>query len=249
MTNTSGHYISRKVRIWLLLLACTTVPVLADAPEQNIKNAVTKAFPDASVDHIRPAPVAGVYEVVIGARIVYVTADGKFLFAGDLIDLSARQNLSEERRDRIILEAVNAVAENTMVVMAPKKTLRTITVFTDVDCPYCAKLHLEMPQLVKEGVKVRYIFFPRAGLGSDSFKRSVAVWCSADRVKAIGVAKAGGPLEMKTCANPVAVHLQLSQKLNLRGTPSIVLDDGSMVPGYVPADRLLAMLGLKDGGK
>ena len=132
-----------------------------------------------------------------------------------------------------------------MIVIGPDKPKRTLTVFTDVDCGYCAKFHLDVPALNKQGVKVRYLFYPRTGINSESYRRAVAVWCADDRVKAIGIAKAGGKLNMKTCPNPVASHYQLGQRLDINGTPSIFLDDGKVLPGYVPAPRLLGILGLK----
>jgi thiol:disulfide interchange protein DsbC len=128
--------------------------------------------------------------------------------------------------------------------MGPEKAKRTITVFTDVDCPYCSKFHLDVPELNKQGVKVRYLFYPRAGTNSETFRRTVAVWCAKDRVKAIGIAKAGGNVDMKTCTNPVEKHFQLGQRLGVDGTPTIFVDDGKKLPGYVPAPRLLGMLGI-----
>ena len=113
----------------------------------------------------------------------------------------------------------------------------------------CARLHQEVPKLTQAGVKVRYLLYPRAGKGSETYNRSIAVWCAKDRVKAIGVAKNGGTLEMKTCANPVDEHVRLGHEVGVEGTPTIVMDDGRVLPGYAPAAELLAALGLQDGKK
>lgn len=216
----------------------------AEPDRKAIEAALSKVIPGASIQALRASPVAGLYEADLGGQLVYISGDGKFLFAGDLYDLEARVNLTEQRREQAAARLLDAMSENNMIVMGPDRPKRTVTVFTDVDCPYCARLHLDVPELTKQGVKVRYLLFPRNGVGSQTYKRSVAVWCAADRVKAVGIAKAGGQLEMKSCANPVAEHYQLGQKLGVSGTPTIFVDDGKKIGGYVPAPRLLAILGI-----
>jgi thiol:disulfide interchange protein DsbC len=219
--------------------------VFADADLEAVKKSLTKALPDISISEIKPSPIAGVYEVVADLQVIYVTADGKFLLMGDLVDLGTRSNLSAVKRSGLTKHAIDAIGEANMVVIGPANAKHTITVFTDVDCPYCAKLHLEVPQLVKEGVKVRYLLYPRTGIGSDTYNRSVAAWCSKEPATAIGTLKAGGKIEMKTCANPVKRHYELGQALHISGTPTIILDNGKIIPGYMPAANLLSMLGMK----
>lgn len=214
-----------------------------------LREKLTQRFPDLTVTDLRVAPIPGLYELTFGTRSALVTKDGRYLIHGDLIDLETRRNLTQEQRSKLILQEIGAIGEKNMVVMGPATAKRTITVFTDVDCPYCARLHQEVPKLNKAGVKVRYLLYPRAGKGSETYKKSVAVWCAKDRVQAIGVAKAGGKIELKTCANPVDQHLRLGAEVGVEGTPTLVLDDGRVIPGFVPADKLLATLGLPDGEK
>jgi thiol:disulfide interchange protein DsbC len=223
------------------------LPALAaDIDVAKLKKKV-EATLGLTFDEVKPTPVAGLYEAVVGTRVVYISADGNYMFNGDLVDLTVRKNLSEARRATLINKVLDQIGEANMIVIGPAKPKRTITVFTDVDCPYCAKLHLEVPELTKNGVKVRYLLFPRGGLESETYKRSVAVWCAADRVKAIGIAKNGGKIDMKTCDNPVAKHYQMGKDLGIEGTPTILLDDGQILPGYLPAARLLDTLGIKKG--
>ncbi len=219
------------------------------AGEQDIKQVksnLVRAFPELSAASVKPSSASGLYEVEFDARVFYVTSDGKYLMMGDLVDMGTRTNLTEERRAAVRSRLLDEVGEENMIVMGPAKAKRTLTVFTDVDCPYCAKFHLEVPELNKQGVKVRYLFYPRAGLQSESYKRAVAVWCASDRVKAIGIAKAGGKLDMKTCPNPVEKHYRLGGRLDVNGTPTIFVDNGKVFPGYMPAPRLLSMLGIKN---
>jgi thiol:disulfide interchange protein DsbC len=133
-----------------------------------------------------------------------------------------------------------------MVIFAPEEYDHTITVFTDIDCGYCRKLHNEIDAFMAEGIRVRYLFYPRAGLGSPSYQKAVSVWCADDRKQALTDAKAGEPLPEKSCENPVADHMALGEAMGVTGTPAILLENGQLVPGYVPAKRMAAIL---NGGK
>lgn len=237
------------LRFLLFCLASFSIsfPVFAgDSEVSQIKAELVRVFPELKSAIIKPSPVSGMYEVEFDSKIFYASSDGKHLFMGDVMELRSQSNLTENRRAAIRTRILSEVGEENMIVIGPDKPQRTLTVFTDVDCGYCAKFHLDVPALNKQGVKVRYLFFPRAGINSESYRRSVAVWCADDRAKAIGIAKAGGKLNMKTCPNPVESHFQLGQRLEIGGTPSIFLDNGKVLPGYMPAPRLLGMLGIKN---
>lgn len=229
-----------------VLLAVGLLPFVATAADMpsvdQLRATLAERLPDAKVEEIRPSPVAGIYEVVVDNRLYYISADGRYLLTGDVVDMQSRKNVSTDKREKLMMRSIDAIGDANMVIIGPKKARHTVTVFTDVDCPYCAKLHLEVPALNKEGVRVRYLFFPRAGVGSESYQRSVAVWCAKDRAEAMGIAKAGGKLPMKSCANPVAEHYELGQAIGVQGTPTLILDTGKIIPGYVPATKLLEML-------
>jgi thiol:disulfide interchange protein DsbC len=226
----------------------TAVTATADANTDKFKQKLASQLPEFPINDVKPSPITGLYEVTIGGDTVLISADGKYLLTGDLIEVATRTNLSEKKRSMKILDAIEQTGEKDMIVMGPAKAKHTITVFTDVDCPYCAKLHNEVPELTKAGIKVRYLLYPRAGVGSETYKRSVAVWCAKDRIKAVGIAKAGGALDMQTCDNPVAANIRLGQSLGVSGTPTLVLDSGQVIPGYVPAEKLVAGFG-QDGSK
>lgn len=228
----------------LLLPAC--VSAVDDTAE--LKKRLQERFRDLTITDIQPAPVAGLYEVTFGTRVALVSADGNYLITGDLIDLSNDRNISAERRAKLVLNTlIERTGDKNMIVFGPAKAKRTITVFTDVDCPYCRKLHNEVSALNQAGVQVRYLLYPRAGQGSETYQRSVAIWCAKDRNQAVGAALSGGKLDMKTCKNPVDDHLKLGAEIGVSGTPTIILDDGRIAPGYVPAAQLLGALGLVDG--
>jgi len=213
------------------------------AGQAAIKKSLGAVLPGVSLDNISPSPVSGVSEVQVGPRLFYVTNDGKYMLQGSLIDLETRVDVSEERRKGIRLDAINAVGEDQMIIFPAKESRHTITVFTDIDCGYCRKLHKEIDQYNANGITVRYMMFPRSGVGSPSYNKAVSVWCEKDHQDALTRSKAGEELQAGTdCANPVKQHYELGQLIGVRGTPALVLDDGEMLPGYVPAVKLAKAL-------
>ena len=228
----------------LSLLLLGGVARADDAGIDQVKAVMNKVMPDTQPDTVRQSPVKGLYEVAYGARIYYVSADGKYLISGDMFDLKNETNMTESLRGTARLSAINTLGEKNMIVYPAKgKAKHTITVFTDIDCPYCRKLHEGMKEMNDLGITVRYLAFPRAGIPSASYDKAVSVWCAADRNKAMDDAKLHSKIEGKSCTdNPVKQELQLGSEIGVTGTPALVLDDGSLIPGYVPPQRLAAML-------
>jgi len=229
-----------KTAIFLCLALFASNSVLADraADEASIRQALGDVKP-ASVE---PTPLAGLYEVVVGSNVVYMSADGRYMLQGELVDVQKRVSLTEPRRRAVTRTVIDSVGEDKMIVFKPQEVKHVVTVFTDIDCGYCRKLHNEMDQYLDEGIKVRYLMFPRAGVGSESYKKAVAVWCAEDRNGALTDAKNGKAVEMKSCDNPIDQHMDLVRQLGARGTPFIVLEDGGTQPGYVPAKQLSRLL-------
>lgn len=228
--------------IVLLGLFCGQVVMADDADTADIKKALEILAPGTKPDSIAPSSIPGLYEVLVGADVLYVTKNGRYLLHGDMLDLQTKKNLTEDKRTAGRLKLVNAMPEDKMVVFAPKKVKHTITVFTDIDCQYCRRMHTEIADLNQAGIKVRYLLYPRAGLDSESYQKAVSVWCAKDRKSALTKAKATGDIERKKCASPVQEHMALADKVGVSGTPTLVLEDGTAVPGYVPASRLAVLL-------
>jgi thiol:disulfide interchange protein DsbC len=139
---------------------------------------------------------------------------------------------------------LEALDESEMVVFAPENPQKTVTVFTDFDCTYCRKLHQEVPVLNELGIAVRYLAYPRAGVGSASYDKMVSAWCADDPNTALTDAKMGKAIPQKTCANPVAKQYRLGDDFGVTGTPALILEDGQLLPGYMPASALAARLGI-----
>jgi thiol:disulfide interchange protein DsbC len=194
-------------------------------------------------DSVAATPIPGLYEVLLGGQVLYLSADGRFVIQGEIVDLSSSDNVTENRRAELRGKAIDALGEKNMLIFSPEGPAKhTVTVFTDIDCGYCRKLHTQMAAYNKEGIKVRYLWFPREGIGSESYNKAVSVWCAADQQAAMTKAKSGEKIESKTCDNPVKAEYELGQKLGVRGTPSIILESGEMVPGYLSPTQLAQLL-------
>lgn len=218
--------------------AAQAAEALSEEAETRVRNSLKVLLPNITPDSVRPTPVPGLVEVVFGPRLVYITDDGRFLLQGNVIDLERRENLTEGRVAEAKAKAIEAVGESNMIVFGPDNAKHTVTVFTDIDCAYCRKLHAEMDQYNDAGIRVRYLYFPRAGLESESYWKAVATWCADDRQQAMTDAKSGNAIDMKRCENPVESHYRLGAQMGVQGTPAIVTADGQVVPGYVPANKL-----------
>ncbi len=225
----------------LLVMLILPPPASADGVPEVVLETAASLLPGQPPDDVSAAPVQGFYQAIYGLQVVYISADGKYLLYGDLIDLEENVNLTEDARKSGRLEALGELDEAGMVVFEPDQVTSTVTVFTDTSCGYCVKLHREMAAINAGGVKVRYLGYPRTGTQSPTFETLVSVWCADDPQQAMTDAKAGLAIEEKSCQTPIERHINVAQRLGIRGTPTIVLQDGHLVPGYVPAGELVEM--------
>jgi thiol:disulfide interchange protein DsbC len=221
----------------------------AQQPETtDPRAAVAVHIAGSKPDDFRTTPIEGIYEYTRGSDIAYVTADGKYMISGDLYEVAGLHNLTEAHRRELRSHMLAAVPESQMLIFGPKDAKYTVTVFTDVDCAFCRKLHSQIADYNRLGIRVRYLLYPRTGPNSSSWTKAEQVWCSADRNDALTRAKLGLELKNKPCDdNPVAHTYQVGKDFALSGTPAIVMTDGEMLEGYLPPDLLLKHL--QDDGK
>jgi thiol:disulfide interchange protein DsbC len=221
--------------------ALAAEPAAKTTPDPRAR--IAKKFPGVKAEDIRPSPIGGIYEVLLGADTAYVSADGRYIIAGDLYEIDTRKNLTEEGRTAARVKVLSKLDERDMIVFKPAAVKHTITVFTDVDCGYCRKLHSQIDQLTKLGVRVRYAAYPRSGPDTDDWHKMEAVWCSKDRQTAITQAKLGQVVKAPNCgATPVAKQFQLGEDLGVRGTPAIFAPNGQYIGGYLPPADLVKEL-------
>ena len=201
------------------------------------------------VASVETSELPGLFQVQFtNGPMVYATAGGEFFVLGDLYSVGQDGfvNLAEKRRDGERVEKLAAVAKEDMIIFSPEGETRAhISVFTDVTCFYCQKLHQEVPELNKRGVEVRYLAYPRAGVGSPGYNKLASAWCADNPQDILTRLKNKENVPEKLCKdNPIADQYQLGQELGVRGTPAMVTEDGQMIPGYQSADDLMVTLGL-----
>jgi thiol:disulfide interchange protein DsbC len=214
---------------------------------ERVRQSLDLLLPDITPQTISPTAVTGLYEVVFDGRVAYVSADGRYLIQGEIFDLETQQSITQPRLNAVSLAAVEAIGEGRMMVFAPEKIKHTVTLFTDIDSAFSRKIHRELDSYMRLGIKLRYLFFPRAGVGSPSYTKAVTVWCSADPKQALNLAITGQVLEERACPNPVQQHLALGKQLGISGVPALMLENGEMLPGYVAAEGLSEILSRMPG--
>ena len=217
--------------------------IVAGTPDARVRDVLKALSPRVSIDRIGPAPMPGFREVVAGGQVVYVSDDGKYLFQGGLLDVSQRKNLSEDAMAKLRNDVLKTLPVSDRIVYAPTGPVKhTVVVLTDIECGYCRKFHSDIAEYTKRGIQVEYMAFPRAGIGSDDYKKMVSVWCADDRRKALTDAKNDRSIATKSCPNPVTMQYAAGQRMGLEGTPMLLTTDGQFLGGYLPPDALLQRL-------
>lgn len=239
------------------MVACMSTPTLTGCGKQTAVQPADATALVAELKRIRPdadlgvpheTPVPGVLGLDVGGgNVVYGTADGSHLFAGDLYAIGSNLvNLTEERREGRRVALLKDVDMAGLIVFGAAGGQAVLNVFTDVDCTHCRRLHGDISTLNEAGIEVRYLAYPRGGLESSSYPRMVSAWCADDRRGALTALKQGREVPSRTCANPVADHYQLAREMGLPGTPGLITAEGRLLRGYASAEELAASLGLRE---
>ena len=227
----------------LAATAMSTAVAQDDAELEQVRQKVSAMFEMIEPENVRRSPVAGWYTVQKGSIVAYISGDGRYLLQGDLIDLDKQVNLSEVTRNDARRDLMASIDDDQTILFSPAKVQYRVSVFTDVDCTYCRRLHSRIDEYLAHGIEVRYLLYPRSGPASRSWNTSEDVWCSNDRNDALTKAKLDKEFQTATCdSSAVQHHYVLGQDVGLSGTPAIVLDDGTLISGYLPPDELKAEL-------
>ena len=218
--------------------ASTVTPAVRSA----ITAAIAQMAPGARVQAITPTPMAGLYQTIASGQVLYLTGDGRYVIQGDAFDIKNRAPLDAGTMNRLRREAIAKLQPGQVIRYAPPHPKYTVTVFTDVDCPYCRAFHANIAEINKLGIAVDYLFWPRTGLGTPSAQKAVDVWCASDRQTALTHAFEGQAPGRASCKSPVEHDFNLGVDLGVEGTPTVIADNGVVLGGYVDPQELLRRL-------
>lgn len=236
----------------LALLLVAVSASQAQNRDQSLRGKLEQAIEVASANQLQivsvsATPLSTIYEVLLNTgEILYSDISGDYIFAGDMYRTSntGLVNLSTSKKQERSLAKIAAIPAEEMIIFSPDVVKASITVFTDVDCTYCRKLHSELDDLMARGIEVRYLAYPRGGQDAASFDKMISVWCSDDRKKSLTQAKNGQNLPAADCDSPVLAHYAMGNELGISGTPALIFPDGRVIPGYMDANRLASMLNI-----
>lgn len=159
------------------------------------------------------------------------------LWVVSMVSLVLGQSLAQADPSEASMSKINRYRFD-MIAYAPKAPKAVVTVFTDLDCGYCRKLHAEIPRLLELGIELRYLAYPRHGVGSASYRKMESVWCSKNRQSAMSKAMHGEAIPNTHCAHSLAAQFALAQQLGISGTPTLIFEDGTVWGGYLSAEKL-----------
>jgi thiol:disulfide interchange protein DsbC len=220
------------------LLLAAPLTALAQDDFSVVEERIRSLAPNAKSVAISETPIEGLLMVQVGGDVVYMTADGKFMIQGRVVNMDTREDLTESAKSEVRKELIAGIDTSKQITFSPEEPAYDLTVFTDIDCGYCRKLHAQVDAYNENGIAIHYMAFPRAGIGSRSYEKAVAVWCADDQQEAMTQAKLGSEPDPDQCENPIAEQYQLGMALGVTGTPALLTADGTLIPGYVPPEQL-----------
>lgn len=204
-------------------------------------------YPSTVIKSVTETNLPGIYEVIMGKNIAYVEESGRYFLFGHLFDMQTQTDLSE---GKVVAEQAakmdfKGLPLKDAITIVRGDGSRKVAIFSDPDCPYCKQLENNMVNLTN--VTIYLFMFPIEQLHPQSKAKSVAVWCSADRAKAWdGLMRRNENLS-GSCENPIDRNVALAESLGINGTPTLILADGSIIPGAPPAAKLEQLLNQSAG--
>ena len=223
----------------LALISSGTAFAADDADLEAVRAKVSDMFEAIEPENVTSSPIDGWYTIQQGSVVAYVSTNGRYLLQGDLIDLERQVNLTEQSRNQARRQLLAGIDDDHAIVFSPADVKHSVTIFTDVDCTYCRKLHSEIGEYLDQGIQVRYLLYPRNGPASKAWTKSEQVWCADDRNQALTEAKLDHAFKTSQCdASVISEHYGIGREIGLNGTPAIVLEDGTLIGGYLPPAQL-----------
>ncbi len=228
--------------ILILLATVLIVSCAKKKDDPDIRTVVSEAYPNVTIESLKKID-NNFHEIIINKQIYYATNDGKYLIVGSVIDLDTKESITENTKMSQRLSIINEIDKKNLIIYKPEKPKHTLTIFTDSSCPYCQKLHNEIPRLLENNIEVRYVLFSRNGNNVEAYNQLVSAWCSEDRLNAIDSLFTGDLLDdIDQCDNPMDKNFEYAGLLSVEGTPTIFLEDGRIIPGYQNYKNILSFI-------
>jgi thiol:disulfide interchange protein DsbC len=241
--------VSGIVSVFLLASAFCVSNVSAKTIEQSISDKLETSLAKLKVASVVKTAWPGMYEVALeSGAILFSDENAEYLMVGEMLSFTKDKrivNLSQQKFQKTVAKELAAVPEKQQIIYTAENEKTSITVFTDISCFYCKKLHKAIPELQENGVTVKYMAFPRAGANSDIAEQMSAIWCAKDKAKAMTLAKQNGRVEVNECDSPVAQQFFMGNKLGVSATPTIFTEEGEKIAGFASVGDLLNTLGLQ----
>ena len=232
----------KKIYLILVTLCLVSCSQTEEGEQLDIKKTISDAYPTVNIKDIKKID-NNFHEIIINNQIYYATNDGKYLIIGNVIDLQTKESITENTKMKQRLSIINSIEKENLVIYKPEETKHVLTVFTDTSCPYCQKLHNEVPRLLENGIEVRYILFSRNGDGVEAYKQLASAWCSKNKEEAVESLFEGDILDdVDICENPLNKNSEYASLLSVEGTPTIFLEDGRVIPGYQNSKNIIAFI-------
>ena len=234
---------NRFPRTYAALLMCSAMAIVNIAVAETLTGSIVEdkirsLVPNAKTIAVSETPMEGILQVQINSDIVYVSKDGQYLLQGQIMEIDTRVNITDQAKSGIRQGLLADLNRDEQISFQPEQSKYDLLVFTDIDCGYCRKLHNQIKEYNEEGIAIHYMAFPRAGVGSESYDKFVSVWCADDQQTAMTQAKNGDDPEPQKCPNPIADQYELGREVGVTGTPALLTNDGTLIPGYMPPAQL-----------
>jgi len=232
----------KKLHLILILIVLTSCAQTEQGAQKDIKKTITDAYPTVDIKDIKKID-DNFHEIIINNQIYYATNDGKYLIIGNVINLETKESITENTKMKQRLSVINTIEKENLIIYKPEITKHILTIFTDTSCPYCQKLHNEIPKLLDNSIEIRYILFSRNGEKVEAYEQLVSAWCSDDKLESVERLFSGDILEdVDNCKNPLNKNSEYARQLSVEGTPTIFLEDGRIIPGYQNSDNILSFI-------
>ena len=223
-----------------LVVGCNTEK--QSVSTEDIKNRLLKSIPNiTSIDAVKKTNIDNIYEVDMGRKIMYTTADGKYIIVGNIIDPETKKNLTEERMQKLSFIDWNKLPFDLAIKEVSGTGKYKLAVFSDPDCPYCQVFEKQIVANLPNTTVYTFLF--PLSIHHNAKHDSQAIWCSPDRVTVwTNWMRDKTPLPTDTSCDTSAVDKSLEVGENfvqVEGTPTVILANGQILSGMLPADQLL----------